>query len=844
MANENSNSPSSDDSGKPDIGANENSIDSGLGAGVPNQLPPQLIDDEGAASTVWGKLRGLLRNAQTPVALLPDGRKTFLERWSTIILCLTLFAAPFIMAAAVSSLKVHRSDVKQWLPRGFEESAIHDNFVERFGVDEMIVMSWEDCKVDNPQVRQLAEALSALRVDGDPVFDRIITGPDMIAQIRSGKIRESSARTRVQNLLIGPDRVTTCLIAYPSEKFFDDRRMIVDQVYDTAFRELELQGHELHLGGPTADGAAIERESSRTLGTFLWMSVVLVFALTWFRMRDLPLSLLVIFFSGLCASTSLAIMHWTGGQMNLTMVMLPTLTFILGVSGSVHMVNYYRKASTLGFGMRSADQALIDGLYPVLLSSTTTAVGLMSLATSAVKPIKMFGFYSACGVMASTIILLLVLPASLYLLRGRISQHFSDKGNMGKRERVTGVSRSTSSMLNWVCRQHGLVVLPTLIAVILLAIGIFNLRASVKLQNRFSVRTKIINDYVWLESRLGPLVPMEVEIRFGPENKLDRWAQLQKVQSIERAIKQTTAVNATLSAGTFEPYVPKGRSITDRFAKSGIIKKWNVEFDRLQEAKLVRVVDDTIYWRISLRVAALNDIDYGGFLETVSANVNEQIKHMNQPDVKATLTGGIPLIYKAQHQILRDLTMSFLTAFLIITVIMMLVLRSIQAGIVAMIPNVFPPLVVFGTMGWLGFSIEIGSVMTASVALGIAVDDTLHFLTWYRRGTVEGLSRFASIRHAFEHCAKAMIDTSLICGLGVLPFLFGVFMPTVKFAALLLIMLMTALPGDLILLPAILVGPVGVLFRLRRPTRSSENSDQLEIEGEPTEPIETIRRER
>lgn len=801
-------------------------------------------DTHQSSSFFFGRLRELLRKAQTPAALTPDGHKTFLERWSTIILCATLFAMPFILTGAVKSLKVYRSDVKQWLPRGFEESAVHDAFVERFGVDEMIVASWEGCRIDTPEVRMLQEALQEVQVDGKPIFSRIVTGPDMVARIRRGGVSESSARKRIQSLLIGEDRLTTCLLAYPDGSFLDDRRMIVRKVYEAAKEVLDLDPPQLHLGGPTADGAAVEAESNRTLGTFLWMSVLMVFLLTWFRMRDLPLTILVIFFSSLCASVSLAIMYWTGGKMNLTMVMLPTLTFILGVSGSVHMVNYYRKASTLGFGMRSADQALVDGLYPVLMSSTTTAVGLLSLGASSVKPIKMFGVYSAAGVMSSTVVLLLALPAALYLLRGRISQHFSDEGKMDKRERLTGVSRATSSTLNWVCRQHGLVVLPTLIAVIVLSVGIFKLKANVKLQNRFANRTKILSDYKWLESRLGPLVPMEVEIKVGSENQLDRWTQMEMIQSIERAVKQTTAVNATLSAATFKPYIPKGNSLTDRIGRRTKIRKWYSEFDKLQDARLVRVIDDDTYWRISLRVAALNDIDYGRFLESVKENVNEQIIHMKQEDVTAKLTGGIPLIYKAQHQILRDLMISFLTAFLIITVIMIFVLRSVQAGIVAMVPNVFPPLVVFGAMGWLGFSIEIGSVMTASVALGIAVDDTLHFLTWYRRGTVEGLSRFASIRHAFEHCAKAMIDTSLICGLGVLPFLFGVFMPTVKFAALLLIMLMTALPGDLIVLPAILVGPVGVLFRLKGKDRNAENSNELEIEGESIEPITTIRRER
>jgi len=339
---------------------------------------------------------------------------------------------------------------------------------------------------------------------------------------------------------------------------------------------------------------------------------------------------------------------------------------------------------------------------------------------------------------------------------------------------------------------------------------------------------------------LGPLVPMELEVKFDPTVELSRWQQMQVIQSIERTVKQSTAVNATLSAATFEPYVPRGRTVMDRMKRQAKIDLWDDGFESLVDAKLVKVIDEAMYWRISLRVAALNDIDYGKFIGTVSQNVDEQIAHLDIDGMSASLTGGIPLVYKAQHQILRDLMVSFLTAFLIITVIMILVLRNIQAGIVAMIPNVFPPLVVFGAMGWWNFSCEIGSVMTASVALGIAVDDTLHFLTWYRRGTVEGLSRFASIRHAFEHCAKAMIDTSLICSVGVTPFLFGVFMPSAKFAALLMIMLMTALPGDLILLPALLAGPIGILFRLRR---RSKNVDQSQAASEPDEPVETIRRQ-
>lgn len=792
----------------------------------------------------------------------PDGRKTFLEKWSTTILCVSLFFVPLIVLGSIKSLKVQANDVRQWLPSGFEEAVVYDEFVARFGIDEMLVLSWEECKLGNPKIGELQTALQDAESDGQKLFDRVISGPGVLEQIQDIGVSRKAAESRIRGLLIGPDNQTTCIVAYPKPTGdvipakIENRRKILEQIYLLA-GDLDIAADQLHIGGPTVDGAAIEIESKKSLGTFLWMSIVLVFFLTWYRMRDLPLTLLVIFFASLCASVSLTILYWTGGKMNLTMVMLPTLTFILGVSGCVHVVNYYRKASTLGYGIRSADQAIIDGGQPIALSATTTAIGLMSLATSSVIPIKLFGLYAALGIVSSIAILVLVLPATLYLLRGRISKRFSDEKTMSRRERHSGVSRSTSKLLMLVCRSHWWVVIPGLIGITILAVGIFRLGASVKIQNRFASRTKIISDYRWLEDNLGPLVPMEVVLRFDPESELTPWQQMQMVKSVERAIKQTTAVNATLSAATFEPQLPRGNRFRDKIKRETGMKKWTAMLkgspDRnstFEDAKLVKLAGDESFWRISLRVAALNDIDYGGFLETVRGNVDHQLEDLDQHGVSAELTGGIPMVYIAQHQILSDLMWSFLTAFLIIMVILMFVLRSVRAGLIAMIPNVFPPLVVFGAMGWRGDSIEIGSVMTASVALGIAVDDTLHFLTWYRRGTLEGLSRYAAIKFAFEHCAKAMIDTSLICGLGVIPFLFGVFMPTVKFALLLSIMLLTALLGDLILLPAILAGPAGNLFRLGKRKKSpdededfDEEDSEIGIPGPPhTNTVKMVRR--
>ena len=764
----------------------------------------------------------------------PDSTgKGFLASWWWIILAGTLLLLPFIGFGAVKSMKVYANDIRQWLPKGFEEAELHDWFVEHFGVDEMMVVSWDECDVDNPEVYDYQKQLVQLELDGRRVFSKTMSGPQMLGDLMDLGLSERAAKKRIDGLLVGNDGKTTCILAFPAAGLQDRRTEIVGLVRGLAKEQLGLTADQLRIGGPTADGAAVDVESKKSLNQFLWMTVVAVFLLTWYRLRDLPLSLIVLVHSVLCAGASLAILYWSGGKMNLTMVMLPTLTFILGVSGCVHMANYYRKAAAFSAGINAASRALKDAYFPVVMSSVTTAIGMVSLATSKVVPIKQFGVYSAIGILCSIPVILLVMPSVLFMLKGTIRGRYS-KQDLSRRELKSGVSRRTSRVVNWVCRSHWWVTVPSLIALVALAIGISQLKASVKIQNRFANKTQIIQDYHWLEENLGPLVPMEVVLRVPTTTELTEWEQMEIVYSVENALEQTTDVNATYSAATFRPPVPRRSGLRNKLQREVVIKKWTNEIAALEQARLLQRMETENLWRISVRVAALNDIDYGEFLDDIQQNVDRQIKHLGDqhpkhPQMDAVITGSIPLVYQAQHQILFDLMKSFLTAFIFITIILMLVLRSFRAGLIAMIPNIFPPVMVFGAMGWLGVNIEIGSVMTASVALGIAVDDTIHFLTWYRRGTKEGKSRYKSIQYAFDHCAKAMIDTSLICGLGVAPFLFSVFMPTVRFSRLLLILLMTALVGDLILLPAILAGPAGVLFRLKRRKKEKSTSQSAEI---------------
>jgi predicted RND superfamily exporter protein len=143
--------------------------------------------------------------------------------------------------------------------------------------------------------------------------------------------------------------------------------------------------------------------------------------------------------------------------------------------------------------------------------------------------------------------------------------------------------------------------------------------------------------------------------------------------------------------------------------------------------------------------------------------------------------------------------------------------------LLAMVPNLFPVIIVFGVMGWGDIALQIGSIMTASAALGIAVDDTIHFLTWFRRGIDAGMTPVKALKAAFSGCAPAMFQTTLICTSGLLVFGASSFVPVLHFAYLMALLLVVALVGDLVFLPTLLASPLGAFFRVGR-TRDEQAS--------------------
>ena len=196
-------------------------------------------------------------------------------------------------------------------------------------------------------------------------------------------------------------------------------------------------------------------------------------------------------------------------------------------------------------------------------------------------------------------------------------------------------------------------------------------------------------------------------------------------------------------------------------------------------------------------------------------------------------TGAIPVVYKAQRELLNSLIQSSCWSFSTITPLMMYVCGGVAAGLVVIIPNALPVLIVFGGMGWLGIKVDIGSMMAASIALGVAVDDTIHFLAWFKDDFKALGDRKAAVISAYRRSATATLQAALINGLGLSVFATSSFTPTQRFGWLMLVILLAGMVAELVMLPSMLFGPIGRVFDAKKkaPTAGGQGAGSTHEDG-------------
>ena len=734
-----------------------------------------------------------------------------------------------------------------WVPAEFEERERFERFVAQFKELDTLIVSWPGCTIDDPRLARLQEALRG--DDGgskaqrcQDLFSRVSTGQSEVRELMQAPLSLSrrQATDRLAGSYVGKkvfeergiDGRASCAVVVFSIEGSARRDEAVDLLLEVAQDACGLPPQDFHLAGPPLDGVTIDRHSVASINTFSLVSGLIVLLMCRICLRSWRFSFIVFGIAGLGQGLSVALAYFSGYRMNAILIVMPPLALVLTVSAGVHLVNYYHDEARRRGVEGAAQRAIANGWAPCLLAAATTIIGLLSLLASDIEPIRIFAIFSSITLVVTVFLLFMALPGVMELCPVAPRTTSSSKHD---RSLNAVLDRFYDRLSALVCRFKNVIAIGGIAVMLVAGFGLSRLQTSVSVTALFAPESRILRDYRWLEEHIGPTVPIEVVLRFDDDAALGQLERLEFVREVQSVIDGMSHVGGTISAATYFPDWSKGD--VDRTAELSrrldALRPWFVERHQLYENGTSQS------WRISTHVAALRDIDYGMFLGRLKERVAPLIDRLKTQrgvsGVQAIYTGGMPLAYDTQRALLNDLLVSFLTALALISIVMMLLLRSVRAGVITMIPNIFPTVVLFGAISWRNVPIDIGTVMTASIALGIAVDDTLHFLTWFRREYAVSGDRSDAVRKAFRHCARAMTQTTLICGLGLLVYTLSLFVPTRRFSWMMLALLFAALAGDLILLPALLAGPAGKLFQPRRKagaTKDGETESETAIADE------------
>ncbi len=772
----------------------------------------------------------------------------FYRRYRFVVLGPFLVLFVFVVYGAIRGVQNNSTDVSEWLPKHNRATEEFLWFASHFTGDDLLMVSWEGCTIDDPRAAQYATELRRpVEIDGTQVtlFRDVITPSEVLEWMQAPPLSLSRDEVlgRLEGWLVGPipdnGSPTSCLLLLVTVEGFEHRHFMARHIKASANHVAGLSAEMMHVAGPTIDSVHIDRASGDSIILLSALCYLTCFTIMWSCFRSLRLAAVVFVTALFNQQLSVALIHYAGWRMDSVLLLIPPLMLVLTTAAGMHLINYYR--DTIGeMGIEGATaRAVRFGWSPCIMAATTTGFGLISMVISDLLPIQRFGWFATLALVAGTGVLFLLLPCLIELLPPkRWVRRIVERHEPTWLERFWGVVAART-------QRHWLgILVVTALAFMLGAAGLPRIQTSVRVQDMFYKHAPIIRDYDWMESHVAPLVPIEVVIRIPKRADVDENAgdypllnRLRLVGEIESAIRRVARVHASVSAAKFAPalpapYVEGERPSLRELGRRRAFERGLVQFkDSFMAAGWLRETENEELWRISARLKSTDaNVDYARVmrdLRMVAEGILDSQTKADLTHITAVYTGGVPLINQAQIQLLNDLAKSFIMAFASIAIAMVFWLRSLKVGLLAMIPNVLPFVVVFGVLGWWGVDVDVGSMLTAATAMGTAVDDTFHFITCYQRGLSAGMDRNHAIHNAFQKTGSAMVQTSVICGFGLLVFAFSPFIPSVRFAWLMFTGLSVALIGATIVLPALLASPFArmpVTGPLARVT-----SEQLEV---------------
>jgi predicted RND superfamily exporter protein len=677
---------------------------------------------------------------------------------------------------------------------------------------EVQKLHWEEKERGKSRVTSLSTVSEVALEDGSITVSPFLSEiPADAETLRRKKAKALSNPLWKHNLISADATVTAINIELPPLiRGSRDADVIVEKVRKLA-EERKPDGVEVFLTGMSPLFVDTMGSAKKDFARFSGLTMLLMAALLFLAFRTLRGVLVPMGVTFLAVLWTLGLMAATGYTISAVGAMLPTLIGVVCFSDAVHVMGHYYEQAQGGAGRR---EVLVDTMEHMLvacfLTSLTTAIAFGSLATAELSSVKEFGVWAAIGIMLGYCLINALTPIILSWLplpSARVQRRY--EGSLCSRL-LTWTVRINRVRGPWVLAVVG-------ILIVLSVIAARKLRVETSVACFLPKSAPSMQAFAISQKKLAGFGSVEVDLT-GPKGCFRKPWGLKEVQKVERFLEDKCQDKVKVAHSivdllqwTHECVEETDEDLLSDPDAAGLIAEYWYLFSNSENANfLARFLKEgkneegtggsgkvVATARVSARLRVPGSGEKLEFVNELkkylATNLDKRLRY--------SISGEADRIHKQIESVLDSLTHSFGWTLLFITILMSWQLRSLKSGLLSMIPNLLPVIMTLGIMGAGDVSLNFGTVMIASIAIGIAVDDTIHFMVRYRRELQADPDRDKAVENTIMQSGRAMVFTSITMTAGCALFLLSGFAPSRQFGFLMAFTMITALIADLLVLP-------------------------------------------
>lgn len=718
------------------------------------------------------------------------------------------------------------TDFKIWFDKDSQIMKNFEHFKETFGSDDRLMIALRNkdgifrkdiLKSIQKMTDELWQTKFVARVDSITNFQYVHVSEDDPDEIvvedffddidsldsKQLKEKEKIAITDVQtkNLLISADGKSAIIVArMVYSKHLDPADYI--SLYTSANKIIEenkIAGVEYHnVGVPAYTNAFIKAISSnaKTFFPIILLTIVVLLLLFFRNIWSIVLPLCVVIF------TILFIAGFTFGlgyKLNTITSMFPIFIIAIGIADSIHIFWVYKHKREEGFTNNESIVFSIDKNFtPAFITSLTTFAGFISLGVSKIIPLQAFGILLASGAVVAFILSIVLLPALLSIINPKIKV---------KPQKANNLKTFIRKYTNFIVKNDIAIIVISLLFTFLCAFGIKNVTVDTEFAKQFDKSTPIRKSADFVEKNISGTISMEIIIDSKKESGITDPQLMKNVENFSAA------------------FIKRYKKVRHINSLTQVVKKYHQlmnggkkEFYKIPDSKEL-ISQYLLLYSLSLpQGMGINDMmDVNQRFLRVTAMINivsetEKLKMYNwtrnwwekNTQYSASIEGITMISGHMRLQLTNTLIQSIALALVFVTLIFWFTFKSKFFMAVSTLPNIAPLLIAVGLTGWLGINLDLGMAIVFVVIIGIAIDDTVHFLAKYKAAIKKGESLLEAIEESFLLSGSAIIITTVILVVGFGTFLFSDFALYENFGLLSSVALTLAMIFDLMLLPAII----------------------------------------